>query len=395
MGQGFSSGNALFVYLDKPHYFPGDVVNGYVLLNCVSAFQASALVLKVEGYEKTMWEERVEDKRFDNDKNEWITDTRTNNYHGRKDFFKLKVPLSSYPQQVNPGQYQYGFTFALPVGLPGSFEYVDSGMCTGAGRTYYHTKAKIKYKVKAEAEVPGILKPNIRHKAYMMVHQRMVKPPSEVIASDNKHIKSCCCMDKGYANMIANIQKDAYYAGEVANVILQVDNKSEAAFREIQLELKRVVVLRADGAGYREMKDSMAKAKFPGVSAGDTLMGGAARVLSLPLPGTLQPTAMGHLVHSEYVLYVTLKAEGTFTSDAKLKVPVAIFANVPDYTQYNAPPPYWQPQTVMPAIQVAMPSAPPLPPPPQVMDDRGYQPPQPTYDGPSAPPAPGGGYPKI
>jgi hypothetical protein len=28
------------------------------------------------------------------------------------------------------------------------------------------------------------------------VHQRMLKPPSEVVAQDNKHIKSCCCMDQ-------------------------------------------------------------------------------------------------------------------------------------------------------------------------------------------------------
>jgi hypothetical protein len=47
-----------------------------------------------------------------------------------------------------------------------------------------------------------------------------------------------------------------------------------------------------------------------GISAGDSLMGAAARVLTLQLPANLQPTTMGHLVHCEYILYVTLKAEG-------------------------------------------------------------------------------------
>jgi hypothetical protein len=51
-------------------------------------------------------------------------------------------------------------------------------------------------------------------------------------------------------------------------VILQVENKSSAAFKDVQLELKRHMVLRSDGAGYREEKDSLAKAKFPGGCSG-------------------------------------------------------------------------------------------------------------------------------
>lgn len=39
-------------------------------------------------------------------------------------------------------------------------------------------RAKIKYKVRAEAEVPGLLKPNIRSKLALTVHQRMLRPPT-------------------------------------------------------------------------------------------------------------------------------------------------------------------------------------------------------------------------
>lgn len=393
MGQAFSSGNSLYVHLDRPHYFPGDVVNGFVLLNCVSQFKASTLVLKVEGYEKTSWEERIEERRHDSHKNEWVTDVRSHNHNGRKDFFNLKVPLQTFPQFVQPGQYQYGFTFMIPPGLPGSYEFNDGSFRQGPGCTYYYTKAAIKYKVGAEVEVPGMLTPNIRHDTYLTVHQRMLKPPSQVRAEDNKHIKTCCCMDQGYAHMVAHVQQDSYYAGEVAHVVLGVENKSQAAFREIILELKRHLVLRSSG-GMMEQDDQLAKTSFPGVQPGDVAIGGDARVLSLQLPINTQPTALGHLVHCEYRLHITLKAEGTFTSDAKLKVPVAIYSPAIDYTAYSAPPPYWQPQVVMPAVQLAVPSAPPMAPMPQAMADLAYLPPQPTYGGPSAPPAPSD-YPKI
>lgn len=45
---------------------------------------------------------------------------------------------------------------------------------------------------------------------------------TEVVASDSKHIKTCCCGDRGYAHMKARVQRDSYYPGEVANVILEV-----------------------------------------------------------------------------------------------------------------------------------------------------------------------------
>lgn len=190
--------------------------------------------------------------------------------------------------------------------------------------------------------------------------------------------------------------------GEVAHVVLGVENKSQAAFREIILELKRHLVLRSSG-GMMEQDDQLAKTSFPGVcdgvmvvttvvlvaatvmvefeevwrrppgtdetaqegclhgwlrkvvwtrtrvipqsgheaaaaptgagyapfpstavaaltlecvlrppgvQPGDVAIGGDARVLSLQLPINTQPTALGHLVHCEYRLHITLKAEG-------------------------------------------------------------------------------------
>ncbi len=45
---------------------------------------AGRAVAQVEGYESTSWEEREENKTYDNDKEEWNTDLVTRNWSGER-----------------------------------------------------------------------------------------------------------------------------------------------------------------------------------------------------------------------------------------------------------------------------------------------------------------------
>ncbi len=78
------------------------------------------------------------------------------------------------------------------MGLPGSFEFTGNNIYSNG---YYnnYVKAKIRYKVKAECEVPGMLKPNLRGKVHVVVHERMSKMPSQVVVEDRQSITTCCC----------------------------------------------------------------------------------------------------------------------------------------------------------------------------------------------------------
>jgi hypothetical protein len=71
-----------------------------------------------------------------------------------------------------------------------------------------HHRANVKYRVKAECVTPG-LKFNLRHKAYLTVHQQLDRPPSEFRASHSQEVKKCCCFGQGSVNVIANVQKDS------------------------------------------------------------------------------------------------------------------------------------------------------------------------------------------
>mmetsp|Transcript_25051 Transcript_25051/g.54471 ORF Transcript_25051/g.54471 Transcript_25051/m.54471 type:complete len:503 (-) Transcript_25051:595-2103(-) len=389
MGSTFSSANSVYVYTEKPSYFGGDLVQGYVLLNCTKPFQCDRVMLKVEGCEKVRWEERREDRNYNSERQEWDTRVEIIPRYGHREFFSVAVPLYSYPQYCQPGQYQFPFSFVLPVGLPGSFQYTDNNYSYGA--CYYnYTKAQIKYKVKAECVVPGMLKPNVRHKQEVFVNQRLLKSPSEIRVENTQTVNTCCCCGNGTCRVIANVQKDSYMPGEMAAVVLQVENNSTAEFRTIDLYLRRRLRLNADGAAMRELDDELTKASFPGLGPNTSFMGAEGKLLSIALPPQLIATTQGQLISCEYHLIVHLRASA-FVSDVKLKVPVTVYMPAPEHITYTQAPSWWHATVTTQPVQVALPSAPPIAPPQQGMEaSRAFDPTPAMYPGqpggPAAPP---------
>jgi hypothetical protein len=65
--------------------------------------------MQVEGYEKSHWVETHTDHR--------TNERRTRNYGGCKSFFSVSIPLQQYSSPISPGQYEYPFTFVLPVSV--------------------------------------------------------------------------------------------------------------------------------------------------------------------------------------------------------------------------------------------------------------------------------------
>ncbi len=63
---------------------PGDAVSGVVALNVVQQFQCNAVLLRVEGYEATRWEERNERREYDNNRKEWVSHIDNHVHTGRR-----------------------------------------------------------------------------------------------------------------------------------------------------------------------------------------------------------------------------------------------------------------------------------------------------------------------
>lgn len=384
MGQQFSSGNNVYVYTDRPFYHSGDAVNGFVMLNCVKPFQCDSVTLKIEGEEKVSWEEKKNESTYDSAREEWVSTEEYRPYSGDHEFFKVKQVIHGFSQMCQVGQYQFPFSFVLPTGLPGSFHF-DESHTTYAGTYYNYTKANITYSVKAECEVKGILASNIKHKCDLSVYQRLTKPPSEIKASHHQTVSACCCAGQGTATVNAWIQKDSYSPGEIANLLLEVHNDSNAEFASTEVKLKRSVTLTAGGA-VQVLEQDVAKATFPGIHAQAHFAGDDIRSLPLQLPAAMLPSTFGKMIECEYHMVIKLKASA-FVSDVTLKVPVLVHIPPAEYVQYQAAPEWWHATMVAPPCTLALPSAPPLPPKGQTMD-AGYTAPQPVYEGPSPAPQP-------
>eukprot|EP00798_Chlamydomonas_sp_ICE-L_P021781 gene21781-28800_t len=332
------------------------VLGGQVLLKV--EITETDVLLKVEGTESTCREETrmTSQGHHSGDGDGFSTSLNDREeiiYHrGNNNFFKQSIVLQAFPQACQPGQYQYPFSFTLPNGLPGSFKYNVS---------YESARAEVQYFIKAECVVPGSLKCNVRHTHEIMVFQRPAKSPSEMKVEHFQEVKACCCFGQGTARMIAHVEKDAYVPGETANVVLQCENNSEVNFRSIDIFLKHDVNLKADTNIHEHSNITEI-----GIQACTSFMDQDARVLAFPLPGDLNATVDGRLVSNLYSLIVVLKGSGTVHS-VRLKVPLAVFMPPPPHEEFNQPPSFWKPTFVGEPVVIGMPSAPPMPPGPQVM----------------------------
>ncbi|GAB4822500.1 hypothetical protein N2152v2_009546 [Parachlorella kessleri] len=302
-----SSTSAIWIQCDSPTgYYAGDVVRGVVCLSCAQNVTTTGI--------------------------------------------ELKVPLGP-SGSLAAGQYQFGFVFALPHNLPGSFSY-SRGDC----------RADVIYKVKACCHTPGMFSPSIKASQQLLVYQRLQTVPSSVMQQAEAEVYFCCCFRRGHASALIDVDRDHYVAGQQAQIRLQADNQSSDGFKAVEVRLVRRVVLQADFAWKRTEKDTVCKHTYPGVPSYTTLRGGLARLIPLALPPSLPPTTHGQLIQCDYFVEVVLKG-GRCVSDLKMMTPVIIHPPQPqDAVFFAQPPPEWQPSKIYDPVAIEVPSAPPLPP---------------------------------
>jgi hypothetical protein len=99
-------------------------VTGTVYLTVSTPVVANSVVVRCLGKESTYWENRVVEHEGTgeevNPRTTWVE------HRGRREIYAEKLVLSSYPQAIGFGSYQFPFRWRLPEGLPGSFDLVRS-----------------------------------------------------------------------------------------------------------------------------------------------------------------------------------------------------------------------------------------------------------------------------
>eukprot|EP00775_Hariotina_reticulata_P008059 gene8059-8254_t len=130
------SKTAVHVHINQPYYYTGDVVSGAIVVHVENCMEVKSINIKA------------------------------------------KLPLMG-SGTLQPGDYQWPFSFQLPSNCPGSFNY-SSGS----------TRAAIAYRVKADVDQAGLLKPDFKKTVNFEVlqHSKAAGPPQPLAAQQEECI---------------------------------------------------------------------------------------------------------------------------------------------------------------------------------------------------------------
>ena len=229
--------------------------------------------------------------------------------------FRRRVDLLNFKATLNPGIYVYPFKFKLDDNLPGSFR-IKNGDSFG----------QIVYKLKAEVTRPGMFQANVKHTQFIQLSTRLSRPIQSIQASKGANVTKLWCIDMGNVALSVILDKNAYSPGDVANLVISIDNTaSDVTLKHVSFKLANNVNMRANNFS-RSFRDSACKNQAPSIPKGDT----AHIQFNLDLPHTLTPTTVSSLINSYYEFEVILSVP--CSADVIMRLPVTIFA--PDPVDY-------------------------------------------------------------
>jgi len=209
--------------------------------------------------------------------------------------------------------------------------------------------ADITYHLEAILHPLSPNQPKLKYKHKIAINE----PPTMLAQTQNLSkttaLSSWCC-SKGSANLFCSFQKNVYVPGEVANVQIELDNRSsQLTCTSINFRLKQVVKLRTHQHETERTIDIVTR-QVPGVAASQM---GARQIISLNLPAAeetslwllksqgdfekvilseyghsdgLCPTTHGKLIKSEFYLDVNCNMDGCCSNLPDISIPVDIHA---------------------------------------------------------------------
>jgi hypothetical protein len=240
-----------------------------------------------------------------------------------------------------------------PSDIPSSFNYYVPSTLLGPERTI----AKLRYKLVAKVEGEGA---NIKKEARELYITRiMTAPVMSIVDQVSARISTWCCISKGTVRLNAQFNKNAFVPGEMATVILDVDNQESKldgiAFR---LTLYRSLYLRSDDRDFHIIKEPVNSVQIAGsVASKKGRLSVDQKTLQLLIPTNdsvaLATSTKGNLIECLYSLSGELVMDGFCMCYGKRPViekTMLIYPPQMDRQPLPPAPEGWNPQ-VMPVQQ--------------------------------------------
>jgi len=275
--------NSVFIEIKGNSFHPGDLVTGAILMNFKSPIEVTHIVVESSGVDQASFSSQV--GSGDN--------KRTVNRYSRNPFFSNEIKVAS--EGTMSGQYSFPFSFKLPTGIPGSYEYASAS-----------GDANIVYPVKCTIHVPGTFNRKIEEKAYVHVIQspRESKALHDMTTSEVNMGCCCCycryCPSNGTVQIETTSERNVYNTGESINLNINIKNESVRDIKKLFIGLVSVSKLRAEGHS-RHIPDLVSKIEGPGLRAKQALEG---LTVALPIPSDIQQSSSAYHARHIYKIHV-------------------------------------------------------------------------------------------
>lgn len=216
----------LLVNVDKASYKPGDVVQGNIFLNLTQSVSATSLDLNLRIEEFTEYIVYTKNKKY------------SNSHPCLRVLYDSTASLLKFNQNlIPPGQYQFPFSFGLPLNMPGSFEYYDK-----------FTKSYIKYTLEAKLSNFNS-KSEIKNQVLLIVNQPFNIESNNIFKEVSQDLTSFFCIHKGCSTLKVFIPREYFYSNDTIIAKCELDNKNTSlSANNVKVTLKQNIALK-DGHG--------------------------------------------------------------------------------------------------------------------------------------------------
>lgn len=260
----------ILIELEKPYYYPGEMIHGKIYLNFNQNFSSHGIELVLEVEEAGSFKEQKRRRHnrnsnlLSNQNNKHQNLNSQNNRHtswysklrtGKRILFKSsQIIITFHNNMIYSGQYVYPFSFMLPPNLPGSFEYYD-----------HDNMAYIKYLLQSKA-LSSHSNNHIQNEMLVIVRQppQFFQYPTRL--SDTKNISTWCCFGKGSSTLNISYEKNYYCPEEKVNVICELDNtRCSLNATCIKIALVQTIIIRDKKKRLKNLTRVVAESRYDSI----------------------------------------------------------------------------------------------------------------------------------
>ncbi|KCV69290.1 hypothetical protein H696_03724 [Fonticula alba] len=320
----FHDGSSIRLTVDKPYYVSGETIQGTAELDARSFLHTHTISIRWHGYERSFIREMSGTVNSEHPRSLLRNEIQIGNHYyrlhsSRHSFFDQTIVIAHPSGGLQPGLHVFPFTFTLPQGLPGVF------FTRGTGSFEERYSAAISYEAIVTAEGNH---PRFQDTSSIIINENIVRQ----IAPVNVKVDKSFIFSSKRLYMDATLPKSVYSPGETLSAVVKVNNESKRRVDKLKVILFRTVTICAGSARKTITTEIYRNVFNTPIEPAST----ASADLTFTVPESVQGTASGNLITSNYT--ITVECDIKMAFDLVARVPVAIaLLPIPSAT---APPDY-------------------------------------------------------